>query len=179
MLRCVVGRAGGEDDLVVVNVEGRETREESDCTAKLNKPFSGFRATGKRPTTRQAFPLMQSYVKQPGTRTRQIHPRSAVPKEVVRGDATSQELVLHFVWVVVVLDVWALPLEVAHLWPGLFIYLLFIQLGARRLWRYRKEISINNSSKPDMRKQARKPDKGNPPPGRRLSQSIRAQLYKN
>ena len=38
--------------------------------------------------------------------------------------------------------------------------------------RYRKEISINKSSKTDMRKQARKPDTGNPPPGRRLPQSI-------
>jgi len=40
-------------------------------------------------------------------------------------------------------------------------------------------ISINKSSKTDMRKQARKPDKGNPAPDRRLPQSIRAQLYKN
>jgi hypothetical protein len=45
--------------------------------------------------------------------------------------------------------------------------------------RYRKEISINKSSKTDMRKQARRPDKGNPPPGRRLPQSIRAPLYQN
>jgi len=44
--------------------------------------------------------------------------------------------------------------------------------------RYRKEISINKSSKTELRKQARKPDKGNPPPGHRLPQSIRAQLYK-
>jgi len=42
----------------------------------------------------------------------------------------------------------------------------------------RKEISINKSSKTDTRNQARKADKGNPPPGRRLPQSIRAQLYK-
>jgi len=40
----------------------------------------------------------------------------------------------------------------------------------------RKEISINKNSKTDMRKQARKPDNGNPPPGR---QTIRAQLYKD
>jgi len=54
-----------------------------------------------------------------------------------------------------------------------FIYLLFIQLGARSYGRYRKEISINKSSKTDIRKQARNP------PGRRLPQPIRAQLYKN
>jgi len=61
----------------------------------------------------------------------------------------------------------------------LFIYLLFIQLGAVGNGRHREEISINKSSKTDMRKQARKPDAGNPPPGRRLPQSIRAQLCKN
>ena len=32
-------------------------------------------------------------------------------------------------------------------------------------------------SKTDIRKQARNPDKRNPPPGRHLPQSIRAQLY--
>ena len=55
-------------------------------------------------------------------------------------------------------------------------YLLFIPVG---YGRYRKERSNNKSSKIDMRKQVRKPGKGNPPPGRRLPQSIRAQLYKN
>ena len=44
------------------------------------------------------------------------------------------------------------------------IYLLFMQLGARSYSGYRKEISINESSKTDMRKLARKSDKGNPPP---------------
>jgi len=37
--------------------------------------------------------------------------------------------------------------------------------------------SISKSSKTDIRKQARKPDKGIPS-GRRLSRSIRAQLYR-
>jgi len=53
---------------------------------------------------------------------------------------------------------------------SLFIYCLY-SLEPVGYGRYRKEISINKSSKTDMRKQARKPDKGNPPPGCRLPQS--------
>jgi len=64
----------------------------------------------------------------------------------------------------------------------LFIYLFIYysySLEPVGYARYRKEISINKSSKTDIRKQARKPNKGNPPLGRRLPQSIRIQLYKN
>jgi hypothetical protein len=64
---------------------------------------------------------------------------------------------------------------------GLFILFIYHSYSLEPVGygRYRKEISINKSSKTDMRKQARRPDKGNPPPGRRLPQSIRAPLYQN
>jgi len=59
----------------------------------------------------------------------------------------------------------------------LFIYCSY-SLEPAGYGRWREEIN-NKSSKTDMRKQARKSDKGNSPPGCRLPQSIHAQLYKN
>ena len=91
-----------------------------------------------------------------------------------------ESLAVVFVFVIVVAGFFIIVVVVY--WFGGFIYLFIYcsySLEPVGYGRYRKGISINKSSKTDIRKQARKPDKENPPPGRRLPQSIRAQLYKN
>ena len=57
-----------------------------------------------------------------------------------------------------------------------FVYLLFIQLGGSRAMAERN--ATTETVKTDAQKRTHKPDKGNPPPGRRLPPICSAPLYK-